>query len=216
MVFCGGVFQARPESPDGRLVGKRRLRPEIRDGHGLLQRERAGHDFAVNGTKLFVGDRPLVQAADALKHGALAVRRVNFLAGLELEFANGQHVARAPVEQPDDLRVQRVNRLAMFGNVQTKEECRIMKEESNPFRAARLLGRKKRRVNERRIIRRAASRKVPGADQCAEVINITCSRVEIPSRARSSPTMRSVRMPWVTASLPISRVLARVMMSLRI
>jgi predicted RNA-binding protein YlqC (UPF0109 family) len=34
-------------------------------------------------------------------------------------------VARALVEQPDDVRVQLVNRLAMFGNVQANEECRI-------------------------------------------------------------------------------------------
>ena len=54
------------------------------------------------------------------KHGAFAVRRVNFLAGLELDFADGQHVARALVEQPDDLRVQLVNRLAMFGNVHSE------------------------------------------------------------------------------------------------
>jgi predicted RNA-binding protein YlqC (UPF0109 family) len=32
-------------------------------------------------------------------------------------------VARAFVEQPDDVRVQLVNRLAMFGNVQVQEEC---------------------------------------------------------------------------------------------
>jgi predicted RNA-binding protein YlqC (UPF0109 family) len=32
-------------------------------------------------------------------------------------------VARALVEQPDDVRVQLVNRLAMFGNVQAKVEC---------------------------------------------------------------------------------------------
>jgi hypothetical protein len=30
---------------------------------------------------------------------------------------------RAFVEQPDYMRVQLVNRLAMFGNVQAKEEC---------------------------------------------------------------------------------------------
>jgi hypothetical protein len=61
-----------------------------------------------------------VQLADALEHGAFAVRRVNLLAGLELDAADGQHVARALVEQPDDLRVQLVNRLAMFGNVHAR------------------------------------------------------------------------------------------------
>jgi hypothetical protein len=45
-------------------------------------------------------------------------------------------VARAFVEQPDDVRVELVNRLAMFGNVHGNAECRIMKEESNLFREA--------------------------------------------------------------------------------
>ena len=54
------------------------------------------------------------------EHGAFAVRRVNLLAGLELDVADGQHVLRALVEQPDDVRVQLVNRLAMFGNVHSK------------------------------------------------------------------------------------------------
>ena len=65
---------------------------------------------------------PAFWRADAVEHGALAVRRVNFLAGLELDFADGQHMARALVEQPDDLRVQLVNRLTMFGKVHAKEE----------------------------------------------------------------------------------------------
>jgi hypothetical protein len=42
-------------------------------------------------------------------------------------------VARALVEQPDDVRVQLVNRLAMFGNVHGNAECRIKREESNRF-----------------------------------------------------------------------------------
>ena len=115
--FLRGVTQARTEPADGRLMRERRLRAEIGDGHGLFQRERAGHDFAVNRAELVVGHRPGVGLADALEHGAFAVRRVNFLAGLELDFADGEDVVRALVEQPDDLRVQLVNRLAMFGNV---------------------------------------------------------------------------------------------------
>ena len=83
----------------------------------LLQRQRAGHDLAIDGAKLFVGHRAAVELADALEHGAFAMRRVDFLAGLELDFADGQHVPRAFIEQPDDLRVQLVNRLAMLRDV---------------------------------------------------------------------------------------------------
>ena len=70
------------------------------------------------------------------------------------------------------------------------------------------------------VVRAAAGRdsaaQILNARQCAEVTTSTCSKVEMPSRARSSPTMRSVRMPSLTAILAISRVLARLMMSLRI
>ncbi len=100
-----------------------RLRAEIRDGHSLFERERAGHDFAVNRAQLLVGHRPGVGLADALEDRALTMRRVNLLASLQLDTANGEHVTRALVEQPDDVRVQLVNRLAMSGNVQAKEEC---------------------------------------------------------------------------------------------
>jgi hypothetical protein len=48
-------------------------------------------------------------------------------------------VARALVEQPDNVRVQLVNRLAMSGNVQAKVECRIRNEESNLFHATHQL-----------------------------------------------------------------------------
>ena len=57
------------------------------------------------------------EIADALEHGAFTMRRVNHLARRQLHLVDGQHVARALVEQPDDVRVQLVNRLAMFGNV---------------------------------------------------------------------------------------------------
>ena len=101
---------------------ERRLRAEIRDGHGLFERERAGHDFAVNRAQLVVGHRPGVRLADALEHRAFAMRRVNLLARRELDVADGEHVARALVEQPDDVRVQPVNHLAMFGKAQAKLE----------------------------------------------------------------------------------------------
>ena len=111
------VAQTGTETADGGLMRERRLRAEIRNGHGLLQRQRAGHDFAVNRAELVVGYRPFVRPADALQHSAFAVRRVNFLAGLKLHVADGEHVLRALVEQPHDVRVQLVNHLAMFRNV---------------------------------------------------------------------------------------------------
>ena len=120
--FLRRIFQARTKTLDRRLMRERRLRTEIRDGHGLFERERAGHDFAVDRAQLLVGHRPAVGLADALEHGAFAMRRVNLLARRELDVADGEDVARALVEQPDNVRVQLVNRLAMFGNVQAKEE----------------------------------------------------------------------------------------------
>jgi hypothetical protein len=50
MVFLRGISQARTEFLDGGLMREGRFRSEIRDGHRLLQRERAGHDFAVDGS----------------------------------------------------------------------------------------------------------------------------------------------------------------------
>ena len=69
--FLRRIAQARAELPDGRLMRERRLRAEIGDGHRLFERERAGHDFAVNRAQLLVGHRPGVRLADAL-----ATRRV--------------------------------------------------------------------------------------------------------------------------------------------
>jgi hypothetical protein len=132
--FLRGIIQAGTEFLDGRLMRERRFRPEIRNGHGLFQRERAGHDLAVDGAELIVGDRAGVVAAHAVEHGAFAMRRVDFLARLQLDLADGQDVARALVQQFDDLRVKLVNRLAMFGDVQAKGECGIWNEESNLFR----------------------------------------------------------------------------------
>jgi len=45
------------------------------------------------------------------------VRRVNLLAGLHFDFADRQHVPRAFVQQPYDLSVEFIDRLAMFGDV---------------------------------------------------------------------------------------------------
>ena len=94
---------------------ERGFRSEIRDGERLLQRERAGHDFAIDSAEGFVGDRPGVLFADAGEHGEFAMRRIDFLARLEFDLADGQDVLGALIEQPDDLRVQFINRLAMLG-----------------------------------------------------------------------------------------------------
>jgi len=44
------------------------------------------------------------------------MRRVNFLAGFELNFTNPQDEFGALVEQLDDVRVELVNGFAMFGD----------------------------------------------------------------------------------------------------
>ena len=54
--------------------------------------------------------------AYALKHRPLAVGRINLLASLEFDLTDGQDMPRALIEQFDDLRVEPVNGLAMFGN----------------------------------------------------------------------------------------------------
>ena len=54
------------------------------------------------------------------------MRRVNFLARLQLDIADGENVFRALVQQLDDLRVQLIDRLPMFGNVHS--EGRMQKE----------------------------------------------------------------------------------------
>ena len=74
------VAQAGAEALDGRLVRERRLGPEIGHRQRLLQRQGAGHDFAVNRPQRVVGERPLVLPADPLQHRPFAVRRVNLLA----------------------------------------------------------------------------------------------------------------------------------------
>ena len=114
------VEQAGAEAADGGLVGEGRLGPKIGNGEGLLERQGAGHDFAVNGPQRLVGNRPLVLPADPLQDGPFAVRRVNLLVGLALDFADGQHVLSPLVHELDDLRVELVNGLAMFGDVHSQ------------------------------------------------------------------------------------------------
>ena len=120
--FLRRVFQAGAEAFDRRLMRESGFRPEIRDAHRLFKRERAGHDFAVNGAELLVGHRAGIVAADAIEHGTFAMRRVDFLAGRQLDFADGEDVLRACVEQLDDLRVELVNRFAMFGETHFENE----------------------------------------------------------------------------------------------
>ena len=51
------------------------------------------------------------------EHGTFAVRRVNLLARLQLDFADGENMLGALVQELDDLRVQLVDGLAMIGDV---------------------------------------------------------------------------------------------------
>ena len=90
--------------------------PEIGNGHGLLERERAGHDFAIDGAKGVVGDGSLIFAGNALENGTLAVRGVDFFASFEFDFADGEDVFGALVEELDNVGVELVDSFAMFGN----------------------------------------------------------------------------------------------------
>ena len=114
--LLGEVVETGAKSVDGRLVRKRRLGTEIGDGHHLLQAEGAGHDFAVDGAKTFVGDRPLVFPANALEHGQFSMRRVNLLAVFELDCADLEDEPGALVEESHDLFVERVDGLAELRN----------------------------------------------------------------------------------------------------
>ena len=62
------------------------------------------------------------------------MRRVNFFARREFDFADFKHVLRALVEELHDLRVELVNGLAMVRDVHAKAGCRIKNQESNLFR----------------------------------------------------------------------------------
>jgi hypothetical protein len=53
------------------------------------------------------------------------MRGIDLLASLELDVADGQHVAGAFVEQPDDALIQLVNDPAMSGNGHAQEDCKI-------------------------------------------------------------------------------------------
>ena len=68
------------------------------------------------------------------------MRRVNFLAGLELDFADRQHVLRALVQQLDDLRVQLVDRFAMFRNVHSFFVAADVESTDKPTIAGNRLG----------------------------------------------------------------------------
>ena len=49
------------------------------------------------------------------------MRGINFLAGFEFHFADGEDVPGPLVEELDDLSIQPVDRFAMFGNVQARQ-----------------------------------------------------------------------------------------------
>jgi hypothetical protein len=96
--FLRRVSQARTKTTNRGLMRERGFRPEIRDGQSLFQRQRARHDFAINGAQLVIRHRPLVMVADARQHRAFAMWHIDFLARLEFDFTDGEDVARAVVE----------------------------------------------------------------------------------------------------------------------
>ena len=112
------VVKARAKSANGGLVSESGFGSEIRDGERFLERESAGHDFAINGAQGFAGHWAGIQAADAIQDSTFAVWSVDFFTGFKFDFADGQNVFGAFVEELDDLPIQPVNRFAMFGNVQ--------------------------------------------------------------------------------------------------
>mgnify|MGYP003332739846 CR=1 FL=1 len=54
--------------------------------------------------------------------GAFAVRRINFFACRQLDFADGQHMFCAFVEQLDDFSIKLINCLTMFGKAHLGKE----------------------------------------------------------------------------------------------
>ena len=92
------VMKAGPEPPDRRQVREGGRRPEIGHRHCLLERQRGGHDLAVNGPHGHRRHRPFVQAADPLKHLQLTVWGVNLLAGLQFNRADLERVLGALVQ----------------------------------------------------------------------------------------------------------------------
>ena len=65
-----------------------------------------------------------------LKDGAFAVRRLSEISSARLEFdvAYLEHMPRAFVQKPDDMRVQLVDGLAMLGNVHDIEFAKLNTE----------------------------------------------------------------------------------------
>lgn len=112
--FLGEVLEAVSESADGGLVGEGGFRAEEGDGHWFFEGEGAGHDFAVDGSQRVVGYGALVEAVEFLQDGSFAVRRVDAAAAGQFDFSDSKHVFSPLVEEADDLRVNRINRLAVF------------------------------------------------------------------------------------------------------
>ena len=65
------------------------------------------------------------------------MRRINLLARLQLDFANGQDVFRALVQGFDELRVELIDGLPMFGNVHREGRMQKPKGRIKPVCAAK-------------------------------------------------------------------------------
>ena len=96
--FLRRVAQARAKPANGGLMGVGGLRAEVGHGKGFFQREGARHDLAVDGPHRLLRDWPVVQLGQALEDPPLTVRRIDFLASLELDCADGQRVPRALIQ----------------------------------------------------------------------------------------------------------------------
>src|SRR5688500_11590553 len=110
-------MEARTEAAHGGLMRERRFGTEEGNGHRFFQRQRAGHDLAIDRAQRVVADRTAIELANALQHGEFAMRHVDFLAALHFHLADFEDVTRALVEQTDNLLVEFVDRLPMIANV---------------------------------------------------------------------------------------------------
>ena len=109
---AGLEAQAGAEIFQRGLVGEGGFRPEVGDAQFLLQRERGGDDFAVNGLERGGRERAGVGGIEAIKDGFLAAGHISLRALFLLGAADLARQAHARVETLDDFEVHRVDLLA--------------------------------------------------------------------------------------------------------
>ena len=139
MVFWGEYRRLDPNRRMAAWCVKVASGPRYAMAERFLQRQRAGHDFAVNRVQRLVGHRAFIGLSDAVENGPLAVRRIDFFAGLPFDFADREDMFGAFVEQPDDVSVQtRSMALRCSGMFTVKGEWRVKNAAPGyrPFSAA--------------------------------------------------------------------------------